>query len=179
MRRIVLAFVTTAALGLAFPALAPRIASAGEEQLKESDVPKPVIDAVKKKYPKGKLKSFGKEIEQDKSVTYEVEVEDGKRQIDVELTPEGKIKCEEETIKPEDAPEKIKKALAASKYGKWQVKHCERVVYEEKEEDPSFEYLVENDTQRFEIVLDKNGKITKEEEKKKPKAGEKEDDEKD
>jgi hypothetical protein len=37
------------------------------------------------------------------------------RKIDVELTPEGKILAEEETIAAEELPEAVKKSLAGSK----------------------------------------------------------------
>ena len=44
MKRIVLTFLTAAALGLAIPAIAPRV-FAGEEKLKEADVPKAGVGA--------------------------------------------------------------------------------------------------------------------------------------
>jgi hypothetical protein len=179
MRSLALACLLACGLAVA----APRTARAQEVKVEEKDVPKACIDAVKKKYPTAKLTGFEKETEGDK-VTYEVRVEvkgeKAVRKIDVELSPGGKILAEEEEISKDALPEKVKKALAASKYGTWEIKRVERVVKEEKEDDPSYELVVTNGKRKFEIVLDKDGKITNEEEKKvkaeKSEKGEKDDD---
>jgi hypothetical protein len=167
MRVVLLASFVVAAFAFAAP-----VARAQEVKVEEKDVPKAVLEAVRKKYPKAKMTGFEKETDKkDKSkVTYEVDIEDGKRKIDIDLTPEGKILAEEETIDPEALPEKVKKGLAGSKYATWTVKSAERIVKEEKEDDPSYELVVTNGERKFEIVLDKEGKITKEEEKKVKKA---------
>lgn len=186
MTRPVLAAVAALALAL----LVGSPLRADEKPVKESDVPKPAIDAVKKKYPGATLKGFSREEEGGK-VTYEVEVEvkgkDAKgaaktRAIDIDVSAEGKILAEEETISKDELPDAVKKALGASKYGSWEVKKVEKIVTEENEADPSFEVIVVTEGKKAEVVFDKSGKITKEEEKKaKPKKeeGKGEEDEKD
>jgi hypothetical protein len=178
MRNGIFAVVAAVALGLC----SPGAARADEKPVKESEVPKPCLDAVKKKYPAAELKGFSREEEKGK-VTYEVEIEvkagekTKARKIDVELSPEGKIVCEEETIAKDDLPEKVKKALADSKYGKWDVKRVERIVHDEKDADASYELVVTSGDEKVEVVFDKDGKITKEEiKKKKGEKADKEDD---
>jgi hypothetical protein len=135
---------------------------AGETPVKESEVPKAAIDAVKKKYPKAKLTGFAKLCEREKAV-YEVQIEDGKRRIEINLSPEGKILEEEETIAADDLPKEVKKGLADSKYGRWKIKKVERTVREENEKEPSYEIILQDGESRFEVVFDKAGKITSEE----------------
>jgi hypothetical protein len=170
-----------AVAAVAFVAMAA-VAFADEKKIEKGDVPKAVLDAVSKKYPKAVMKEFSKETEDEKT-TYEVEIEDGKRKIDVECDEKGKILCEEETIEKDALPDKVKKGLADSKYGSWEVKKAEKIVKEEKNDDPSYELIVvtKEGDKKFEIVFDKNGKLTKEEEKKvkKPKEGEKKGEKKD
>ena len=63
---------------------------ADEEKVPLDKVPKAVIDAVKKRFPKAKLVEAAKETEGGKT-EYEVTIKDGDTKIDVTLTPEGKI----------------------------------------------------------------------------------------
>jgi hypothetical protein len=161
------ALVALAVLGAALPA------RAGEKAVKESDISKPALEAVKKKYPKAKLVKFAKE-EEDGKTTYEVSIEDGKRKIDIDLSPEGKILAEEETIEADALPKEVKKGLAESKYAKWKVKRAEKIVEEEKAEEATYELLLTDGENTSEVVFDKAGKITHEEEKKKKAKGGKE-----
>ncbi|HVY61379.1 MAG TPA: PepSY-like domain-containing protein [Planctomycetota bacterium] len=150
-------------------------ALAGEQKVKESDVPRPAIEAVHKKYPQAKLTGFSKE-EEDGKTTYEVKIEDGARRIDIDLSAEGKILAEEELIGADALPKEVKKGLAGSKYAKWTLERAEKIVKEEKADDPSYELLLTDDEHVAEVVFDKGGKIVNEEEKKarkKPEPGEK------
>jgi hypothetical protein len=137
-----------------------------EKPVKESEVPKPAIDAVKKKYPTAALKEFTREEEGGKT-SYEIKIEvkekEKTRSIEVSVSPEGKIEAEEERISEADVPANVKKALAESKHGKWTIKSVERVVKEEKESDPFFEFHLADGKKRAEVVFDKTGKITEEE----------------
>src|SRR5437764_11588859 len=142
---------------------ATTLALSDEQKVKETDVPKAAIDAVKKKYPKATLKEFAKESDKDGRVTYEVVIEDGKRKIDIDLSPEGKILAEEETISEEALPEAVKKAIKASKYAKATLKKAEKIVKEEKEETAAYECVFVDGDKKTEVVFDKTGTITKEE----------------
>ena len=139
------------------------IARAGD--VKEADVPKAVLEAVKKKYPGASLLGFEREEAAGKvsfEVKLEVKQEKKSRRIDVDLAPDGKILCEEEKIAASELPEAVTKGLAASKYAMWTIKKTERVVKDEKDADPSFELVVTDAKQKFEVVFDKAGKLTAE-----------------
>jgi hypothetical protein len=135
---------------------------AEEKPIKQADVPKPVIEAVTKKYPKAKLKSFDKEGDAGKPV-YEVELTSGKDEMSIDVSADGKILAEETVIKTSALPAPVKAGLQASKYKGWKISKAEKVITEEKEDAPAYEVIVQSKKEKFEVVLDKEGKITKEE----------------
>jgi hypothetical protein len=138
---------------------------AHEQAIKKSEVPAPVLDAVARKYPHARLSGFSREAEQSK-VTFEVQVVEGTRHIDIDVSPEGKILAEEETIPRADLPAAVRKALAESaRYRGWTVQRVERVVTDENEAEPSFELQMAHGRQKSEIVFDKDGRLTHEERK--------------
>jgi hypothetical protein len=159
--RYVALFACVLALGLS-------IARADEKPVKEAEVPKPALDAVKKKYPGAAFKEFAREEEKGK-VSYEITLtlkeKDKTRKLDVLVSPEGKIEVEEEVVGEDALPEAVKKALGASKYGKWKIQKVERIVKNEDEKDPSFELLVKDGDKKAEVLFDKDGKLVEEEDK--------------
>ena len=157
MKRVTLAI--SIALAASLPALH---AQAGEKKLQEGEVPKPVIEAVKKKYPKAKLLHFEHETDDGQSV-FEVGLASANGRMEVELSPDGKILEEAVLIATRDLPAEVKKGLASSKYVKWTIKHVQRVIVEEKADSPTYEVLVADDGGMTELVMDKAGVITKEE----------------
>jgi hypothetical protein len=134
----------------------------GEKKLKKGDVPAPVLEAVTRKYPKARLRKFGEELDEGKKV-YEVELTSGSDQVSVDVSPEGKILAEETVIAPAALPAPIKAALQASKYKGWKINKAETVVHDEKPETLAYEVVVQSKKEKFEVVLDGSGKITKEE----------------
>jgi len=157
MKRVTLAI--SIALAASLPALH---AQAGEQKLQEGEVPRPVIEAVKKKYPKAKMVHFEHEADDGQSV-FEIGLESSGGKMEVELSPDGKILEEAVLIATRDLPAEVKKGLASSKYVKWTIKHIERVIVEEKADAPTYEVLVADDGGVTELVMDKAGVITKEE----------------
>jgi uncharacterized membrane protein YkoI len=133
-----------------------------EKKVKKADLPAPVLDAVTRKYPKAKLRKFGEELDEGKKV-YEVELTDGKDQVSIDVTPEGKILAEETVIAPATLPAPIKAALQASRYKGWRISKAETVVHDEKPDTLVYEVVVQSKNEKFEVVLDRSGKITKEE----------------
>jgi uncharacterized membrane protein YkoI len=133
-----------------------------EKTLKQSEVPKPVVEAVTKKYPKAKLKKFEQETEDGKPI-YEVQIAAGKDNVSIDVSPEGKILAEETAMAPAALPAPVKAGLQASKYKGWKVSKAERVIHDEKDDAPEYEVVVQSKKEKFEVVLDPAGKITKEE----------------
>jgi hypothetical protein len=143
---------------------------APEKTLTQADVPRPVIEAVTRKYPRAKLKKFGKELDEGKPI-FEVELTSEKERISIDLTPEGKILAEETELSPAALPAPVKAGLQASKYKGWKITRAEKVIHDEKADTLAYELQVQSKKEKFEVVLDREGKITKEE----AKTGKKED----
>ena len=158
-KEILFGLVLTTTL-VAAPAL-----RAEEKSLKEAQVPKAVVEAVAKKYPDARKKTYSTEDEEGKSI-YEVEMTAGKKKVSVDVSPEGKILAEETTVDPGALPGPVKTGLQSSRYKGWKIAKAERVVTDENESAPSYEVVVRSGSHKMEVQLDEQGKITKEEPKK-------------
>ena len=79
---------------------------ADEEKVPLDKVPKPVLEAAKKRFPKAEVVGVSKETEKDKTV-YEVELKENGKTIDVTLTPEGVITTIEKQIDAKDLPKAV------------------------------------------------------------------------
>ncbi len=135
-------------------------ASGSEQEVKRSDLPPAVLQTVQKKYGKARMVGFAKENEEGVT-SYEVTVQDGARKSDLLLDADGKILIEEHRITMKELPEAVKKGLAESKFARAAVKRVERVIREEKVDDPAYELVMEQGGETTEIVFDKTGKLTK------------------
>jgi hypothetical protein len=98
-----LAMTAVAAFILAAPV------RADEEKVPLDKVPKAVLDAAKKRFPKGEVKEASKEVADGKT-TYEVSMKENGKNIDISLTPEGSITLIEKEVAFKDLP----KAVAAT-----------------------------------------------------------------
>jgi uncharacterized membrane protein YkoI len=144
-------------------------ARSAEKKIEKSAMPKPVLDAMAKKYPTAKMIAF-EQADENGKILYEVGIEQGGTKMDVELSADGKIVGEESVIKDSEVPAPVKAALAASKYKGWKVDKIEKVIKEEKTDDPVYEFVVKSKNKKFEVVFDKAGKITEEDDKSKEKG---------
>jgi hypothetical protein len=81
-------------------------ARSDEEQLSLDKVPKPVLEAAKKRFPKAEVKGASKEGEGDKLV-YEVTLKQDGKNIDVTITPAGKITLIEKEVAFKDLPKAV------------------------------------------------------------------------
>lgn len=141
-----------------------------EDKVPLDKVPKPVIEAVKKRFPKAELVSASKEDEDGKTV-YEVQIKDGGAALDVTATPEGELLAIEKELAAKDLPKPVSDALAA-KYPKATYKKFEHVVkFKDGKEQPAYyEVLLEAaDKKVWEVELSPDGKIIATEEKKEDK----------
>src|SRR5215471_14797967 len=102
------------------------VAVAGEKKIARTAVPQPVLAALAKHFPSAQQLGFAREEEHGK-VTFEAELQDGARRLDVDVTPEGKLAAVEETIEWGAVPEAVRKGVAASKYAKFTVTKAEKV----------------------------------------------------
>jgi uncharacterized membrane protein YkoI len=71
-----------------------------EKEIKTDEVPKPVADALKDKYPKAKVK-IAEEVTEDGKIKYEFLLDTGKGEVEVVFDPSGKLLKEEKKEKKE------------------------------------------------------------------------------
>ena len=163
-----LAISTCAALALAV------CAYADEEKVPLDKLPKPVLEAVKKRFPKAEMVEASKEVEDGKT-SYEVTIKDGTTKYDVTTTPEGTITGLEKEIPIRDLPEVVAKAIA-KKHPKGMPKLAEEVytVKDGKEAMAYYEVvvIVGETTHEVQILADgtiKDDKVEEKSEEKKKK----------
>jgi hypothetical protein len=95
--------VAGAALALLVLAAAAR---ADEEKLSPDKLPKQVLEAAKKRFPKAEVKGASKETDKDKTV-YEVTLKQDGKNIDVTLTADGAITLIEQELAFADLPKPV------------------------------------------------------------------------
>lgn len=130
-----------------------------EEKVPLDKVPEAVLKAVKARFKGAELVSAQTEKEDGKTI-YEINLKDKGQSVDVSLTPDGTIVSIERTIAAKDLPKPVRDALD-SKYPKAEFKIVEELT--EKGKTNYEVLLVTAEKKIFEVVLDKNGKIIKEE----------------
>ena len=82
--------------------------------------------------------------------------------MSVDVSAEGKILAEETVIAAAELPAPVKEGIDASKYKTWKRLKAEKVIEEEKTDAPKYEVMVENKGSKFELLIEKDGKIAKE-----------------
>jgi len=140
-----------AAAGPAKPA-----AAGGDEDIKPSDLPSAVTDAIKAKFPQAQVKSAEKGEEEGKPI-FEVTIINDKHSIDVTLSPKGEILSMEKTLKMSELPKGMKKSLNA-KYPHSTVKLIEEVW----EHDKLTGYegtIITTEKKSVEVNFDSKGKL--------------------
>jgi hypothetical protein len=99
--------IATRAAGAALALFVLAAAARGDEEKVPLDkVPKPVLDAAKKRFPKAEIKGASKETDKDKTV-YEVTFKQDGKNIDVTITPDGTITLIEQEVAFKDLPKPV------------------------------------------------------------------------
>jgi hypothetical protein len=133
---------------------------AEEEKLPLEKLPTAVVKAIKAKYPKAEMVS-AEAGDEDGKKQFEVELKNGGRDLEVTLSPEGKILAVERVIAVKDLPKVVEDALEA-KYPKATIKKVEEVSKEDKV--ASYEItIVTADKKKVEAEFDVKGKFVDEE----------------
>ncbi len=134
-----------------------------EEKIPLDKLPRAVSDAVKARFDGAEVVSASKEKDNGKDV-FEVAIKHKGSNIDVTLTPEGKIVSIEKEIAARDLPRAVSEALDA-KYPKATIKKLEEVTDNDKVVYEAL--LVTAEQKMVEAVFDPSGKLVKEEKKEK------------
>lgn len=135
-------------------------ARADEEKVALDRLPRGVLQAVKKRFPKAELLEAAKETENGKT-EYEVTIKDAGARIDVMLTPAGVITLIEKEIPTANLPKAVKDALE-TKFPKATYKIAEEVIQvaEGKEKLIYHEVLLQTkDRKTIEAKVSPEGKI--------------------
>jgi biopolymer transport protein ExbD len=138
-----------------------------EENVPLDKVPRAVLEAAKKRFPKAEIKGASKETE-DKKTVYEITFKENGKNIDVTLTPEGKITLIEKQIDRNDLPKAVAETFD-KKYPGATYKMIEEVikVANGKETREYYEaLLVTAEKKTFEVEVLPDGKFKSEMEKK-------------
>jgi Putative beta-lactamase-inhibitor-like, PepSY-like len=145
------------------------------EKVPLDKVPKPVLDAAKKRFPKAEAMAASKGTADGKTV-YEITLKQDGKNIDVSLTPEGTITLIEQELAFKDLPKAVAETFE-KKYPKATYKIIEAVTTV-KDGKETLEYyeavLVTADKKTFEAEVLPDGKFKGESEKT-PKKEEKKD----
>jgi hypothetical protein len=133
---------------------------ADEVKVPLDKLPKPVVEAVKKRFPQAELVEGSKETTKDKT-EFEVSVKNKGQKIDITLTAEGAILGLEKEIAAKNLPKAVATALK-EKHPKAVYKIIEEVfkVKDGKETFAYYEVLLQTaDNQTLEVLLGADGKI--------------------
>ncbi len=145
---------------------------AEEEKVPLDKLPVAVAKAINAKYPKAKMVS-AEAGDEDGKKQFEVEIKDGEQDLEITVSPDGKILVVERVVPVKDLPKVVEDALEA-KYPKATIKKVEEVSKEDKV--ASYEItIVTADKKEVEAEFDVQGKFIAEE---KPEKGEEKKDEK-
>ena len=112
------------------------------KKITKVQVPKAVIAAFEKAYPKATVKEYEQNVK-DKDVWYEIEYTDGAMTQEVKYTADGKLVGTSEDISPKDLPDAVSKAIVSKYMGA-------KIVGAEKE--------VRGEVVMYDVTLDIKGK---------------------
>jgi hypothetical protein len=131
--------------------------TATEKKISKKDVPAAVLSAFQNSYPNAKIN--GVSLEKQDSITfYEIESKDGKVKRNLLYSAEGTVKEVEEIIKSAELPDAVKQTIS-KEYLKGKLKkEAEKIT---KDGVISYEVVVKNDEDKYEIVLSADGTIVK------------------
>ena len=131
---------------------------ADSEKVEIKDLPKALVESLKKRFPKGELTAATKATAEMKT-TFEVSVKSDGLNHDVNLNDDGTITGIEKEVAIKDLPKAVA-AYIAEKYPKNKVKKAEEVITVKagKETTEYFEVFVEVDGKDVEVEVLADGK---------------------
>jgi len=129
-------------------------ASAQEATLTKKQVPKAVLDAFTKAYPKATMKGFSRETEKGKT-SFEVESVEGTVHRDVSYTADGSLLSIEESIAYTDLPEAVRAALA-KEAPEGTASACEKIT---KGDVTEYEIVVRSGKKKEELLFSARGAL--------------------
>ena len=159
MRGLTLCCAAVAVIGLV--SLGVSIADDKAEKISPDKLPKAVADAIKARFPDGKVTSAEKENEDGKTV-FDIELTSGGLKYEMDMLEDGTIVEIEKEIK--EVPAVVTKAIEG-KYPKAKiVEVMERSTVKDKKETPTdYEVTIEDGGKKSEVIVSLDGKSVKSE----------------
>jgi uncharacterized membrane protein YkoI len=139
---------------------------ADEVKVEPKDLPRAVLETVKKRFPRAKITEATKETDGN-DVEYEVCIKDGETEIDLYLTPAGKIKQIEKSVPVNALPRAVSDGLKKT-YPKATLTHADEIVKVVAEKEVVAHYEVQlttADKKLLAVEVSPGGKILKTEDK--------------
>ena len=130
-----------------------------EQSITKKDVPKAVLAAFEKFFPKAHLKGFSKEMDEGRTL-FEIESVEGKVNRDVTYTADGTLVSVEETVPVSEFPNSVRTALAKD-FPKARISKSEKIT---KGQTVQYEVVLAVGEKHFEVVYDSSGKVVEKEE---------------
>ncbi|HWY74462.1 MAG TPA: PepSY-like domain-containing protein [Verrucomicrobiae bacterium] len=166
-QNIIKSLATTAVIaGLAVSVLA---GEEKEETIPLEKVPKKVKATLAKYAADTEVKHVEKG-DQDGKMVYEFDVEQGAHKFEVAISAKGKFMGTEEDVEFKSLPEAAQKSLTQQANG-GQITGCEKAI--DAKNRVSYEAEISKDGKKFEVSVDPEGKVVKDDSESKEKAGEK------
>jgi len=133
---------------------------AADEPKDLDKIPKPVMDALKAKFPGAKIDKWTKETENGK-VIYDIEFKENDRKAEADIAEDGTIQNFEKEFDAAKLPKAVSDA-AAKRYPKSQIKEVMEIteIKDKKEVHGGFEIVLETAAKKsVELTIAKDGKI--------------------
>jgi hypothetical protein len=159
MRKTISRLGTCAVVGLF---LVGTLARSDDKKVPLDKVPKPVMDAIKARFPGADVTSVEKETE-DGKIIYDVELKHKDRKYEMDIEENGTVLEIEKEIVAKDVPAAVTKAVEA-KYPKSTIKEVMEVnKVKGKEETPiHYEVTIETSEKKtMEVIVSLDGKSVK------------------
>lgn len=131
-----------------------------EKKISENDLPSNILTAFHKAHPKAEIKGASIETEKGKKY-YEIESVEDSVKRDITYTEDGKLAVLEEEISFDETPVLVKDSFKEN-YSNADVLKSEKVT---KGKKIDYEFLIEENDNRSEVVFDTKGKVVKVEKK--------------
>jgi hypothetical protein len=163
MRALIFSLVAVSFVGIG---MLCRTAGADEESIAIDKLPKAVVDAIKKQFPKAEIvEAFEEETEDDDDAEYEVALKENGKALDVLLEADGTIKSFEKELTATDLPKAVVETL--EKHYPKSIHHKIEAFYEMEDEEADLEFyeiqLVTADGKTEEVKIEEDGTIVSDE----------------
>ena len=133
-------------------------ADADSKELKQSQVPQPVLDAFAKARPNAKVKEFEQET-WDGKIVFAIEFKENGIESEYVFSPDGTLLASGEEIKPTELPQAVVEAVKQA-HPQARIKEAKRKLLPDGTVS-RFEVEVKEGHKEFELEIDPSGNILK------------------